>query len=259
MQNKKPCKGTSQYKKEKIMKTSKLPTLYQYTVCPFCCKIRALLNYKNIKCNFVEVNPLNKKEIRFSKDYKKVPIFVDEKGNQVNDSTPIMRYIEEKYLSFENKVFETEEEAKLVEDRWLSWGDSVFVKSLPPLIYKDLSTAIHSFDYITKEGQFSWFQQRLIKYTGAVIMKMVAGKSAKKQGITDPEGHFDGLLKTLEAGIGEQDFLGNDKVNGADLAIFGVLNSVEGLPVFLLVKKNKKVFNWFTAVKSGKSANLCAR
>ena len=48
-------------------------TLYQYRTCPFCCKTRAFLNYYGFDYETVEVNPLFRSEIKFSK-YKKVPI-----------------------------------------------------------------------------------------------------------------------------------------------------------------------------------------
>ena len=43
----------------------------------------------------MEVNPLTKREIGFSKDYKKVPVVVID-GVQVNDSTAIIDAIEAK-------------------------------------------------------------------------------------------------------------------------------------------------------------------
>ena len=58
---------------------SQLPplTLYQYQTCPFCCKTRAYLEYYGIAYNVVEVNPLFRREIKFSK-YRKVPFIVSE-------------------------------------------------------------------------------------------------------------------------------------------------------------------------------------
>ncbi len=38
-------------------------TLYQYAICPFCCKTKALLDYLSLKYEQVEVNPLTKKEL----------------------------------------------------------------------------------------------------------------------------------------------------------------------------------------------------
>ena len=49
--------------------------LYQYQTCPFCCKTRAFLDYYGINYEVVEVNPLFRREIKFSK-YRKVPFIV---------------------------------------------------------------------------------------------------------------------------------------------------------------------------------------
>lgn len=59
--------------------------LYQYEACPFCNKVRAFLDYHDIPYKIVEVNPLSKKEIKWS-DYQKVPILVVD-GQQMVDSS----------------------------------------------------------------------------------------------------------------------------------------------------------------------------
>ena len=59
-------------------------TLYQYQNCPFCGKVRAFLDYHGIKYDKVEVSPLWKGEISFSK-YKKVPIVIAD-DKQVRNS-----------------------------------------------------------------------------------------------------------------------------------------------------------------------------
>lgn len=58
--------------------------LYQYHNCPFCCKVRAFLDYYGIDYEKVEVNPLMKREIKFS-DYRKVPIVIVDGEEQVFD------------------------------------------------------------------------------------------------------------------------------------------------------------------------------
>ncbi|RVX03333.1 Prostaglandin E synthase 2 [Vitis vinifera] len=45
--------------------------LYQYEACPFCNKVKAFLDYYDIGYKVVEVNPINKKEIKWS-EYKKM-------------------------------------------------------------------------------------------------------------------------------------------------------------------------------------------
>lgn len=226
----------------------KLPTLYEYSVCPFCHKVKALMLYKNIPFKQCEVNPMNKKEIAFSKDYRKVPILVDKEGVQVNDSTAIMRHLDKQYAS--KSLFEIEPKRIDEENAWLKWSDDVFVKALPPLIYNSISHSFKAFDYISHQGQFSRFQKFAVKFFGGFVMWRVAKKSAKKQNITDPAAHFKGVLNQLHEGMKGSPFLGREKPNGADLAFFGILRSIEQLPAFAHVKGNKGVFDWYNRVQS---------
>ena len=53
--------------------------MYQYMTCPFCSKTRAFLLAHDIPFESVEVHPIFKKEIKFSK-YKKVPIVTIQQG-----------------------------------------------------------------------------------------------------------------------------------------------------------------------------------
>lgn len=48
--------------------------LYQYNICPFCCKVKAFMDWRGLEYSAIDVNPLTKAEISFSKDYRKVPI-----------------------------------------------------------------------------------------------------------------------------------------------------------------------------------------
>lgn len=49
--------------------------LYQYSICPFCHRVKALLDYAGMDYQVIEVNPLTKFEIKpWKKEYTKVPI-----------------------------------------------------------------------------------------------------------------------------------------------------------------------------------------
>ncbi|EXC33538.1 Prostaglandin E synthase 2 [Morus notabilis] len=68
--------------------------LYQYEACPFCNKVKAFLDYYDIPYKVIEVNPLSKKEIKWS-DYKKVPILMVD-GEQLVDSSAIIDKLRDK-------------------------------------------------------------------------------------------------------------------------------------------------------------------
>uniref|UniRef100_A0A3Q1I029 Prostaglandin E synthase 2 n=2 Tax=Anabas testudineus TaxID=64144 RepID=A0A3Q1I029_ANATE len=67
-------------------------TLYQYKTCPFCSKVRAFLDYHGLPYEIVEVNPVMRKEIKWS-TYRKVPILMVDDEVQLNDSSVIISSI----------------------------------------------------------------------------------------------------------------------------------------------------------------------
>ena len=64
-------------------------TIYQYKICPYCSRPKTFLDYLDVPYRAVEVNPLTKSELSFSKDYKKVPIMTLN-GDIVSDSANII-------------------------------------------------------------------------------------------------------------------------------------------------------------------------
>lgn len=217
------------------------PKLFQYAVCPFCWKVRAILGYKGVDYETVEVHPLNKKEIAFSNSYRKVPIYLDSKNRQVNDSTPIMKHIDNEFP--QKPVFKKDVLEKEHEDKWLKWSDA-YVKAVPPLIYDNLSNSLKAFDYITGEAKFSWYQRSVIKYSGAIVMKMVAKKSREKLGIENPTEHFKTLLSEWSTSLGSKPYMGGDAPGGADLAVFGITMSISGLPASSLMSSDQAFYAW---------------
>lgn len=217
------------------------PKLYQFEGCPFCSKVRSILRYKGVDYETVEVHPLNMKEIAFSKDYDAVPIYIDSKGNQVNDSTPIMRWIDEEFP--ERKVFETSPAEIARENQWLDWSEK-FVAGLPTVIYSTFPEALRSFDYITKVGKFGWFEKRMIKYSGAFAMTLVAKKIRKREGIEQPDTFLKQKVGEWSEGLKGQPFMGGSAPNGSDLAVFGICRVVAGLRAGKLFEENQEFDAW---------------
>ncbi|OTF78845.1 hypothetical protein BLA29_000643 [Euroglyphus maynei] len=67
-------------------------TLYQYQNCPFCCKVRTFLDYYGLPYEIIEVNPVMRQQIKFSKRYGKVPILLitDLKNSSNNGEKEIL-------------------------------------------------------------------------------------------------------------------------------------------------------------------------
>lgn len=82
--------------------------LFQYPTCPFCCKVRAFLDYVKVPYDIIEVDPMLKQQINWS-DYKKVPILLVKSGDKYQplmDSTMIVSamstYLRDKSINIED-------------------------------------------------------------------------------------------------------------------------------------------------------------
>ncbi|XP_043215213.1 prostaglandin E synthase 2-like isoform X1 [Amphibalanus amphitrite] len=166
-------------------------TLYQYQTCPFCCKVRAFLDYYGISYDLIEVNPVLRKEVKWS-SYKKVPVVVAETPQgwqQLNDSSMVMsalysylydpsRELPElasyyppltatdadgrRRTDIMNKYFlmygdrdtkRTKEDIK-AERAWRRWADDVLVHTLSPNVYRTPSEALQAFRWFSETGDW---------------------------------------------------------------------------------------------------------
>ncbi|TVU33966.1 hypothetical protein EJB05_15785 [Eragrostis curvula] len=210
--------------------------LYQYQACPFCNKVRAFLDYHDIPYKVVEVNPLSKKEIKWS-DYKKVPILTVD-GEQLVDSSEIINILQRR-ISPDDELT-NDEEAK-----WRRWVDEHLVHTLSPNIYRTTSEALESFDYIAKHGNFSFTERFAVKYAGAAAMYMVSKKLKKKYNITDERAALYDAANTWIEALNGRDFLGGSKPNLADLAVFGVLRPIRYLRAGKDMVENTRIGEWY--------------
>ncbi|KAK4779170.1 hypothetical protein SAY86_006698 [Trapa natans] len=229
--------------------------LYQYEACPFCNKVKAFLDYYDIPYKVVEVNPLSKKEIKWS-DYKKVPILVVD-GEQLVDSSVIIDKMGEKILQGRKANVDTEEDE---EKKWRRWVDNHLVHVLSPNIYRNTSEALESFDYITSNGNFSFTQRITVKYAGAAAMYFVSKNLKKKYNITDERQALYDAAETWVDALNGREFLGGSKPNLADLAVFGVLRPIRYLRSGKDMVERTRIGEWYMRMENtvGNSARIKA-
>ncbi|KAF8398985.1 hypothetical protein HHK36_014850 [Tetracentron sinense] len=229
--------------------------LYQYEACPFCNKVKAFLDYNKIPYKVVEVNPISKKEIKWS-DYKKVPVLTVD-GEQMVDSSDIIDKLAHGILPEKSvdSVLEDDEEEK-----WRGWVDNHLVHMLSPNIYRNPSEALESFDYITSNGNFSFTERITAKYAGAAAMYFVSKKLKKKHNITDERVALYEAAETWVDALNGREFLGGSKPNLADLAVFGVLRPIRYLRSGKDMVEHTRIGEWYTRMEStvGESSRIKA-
>ena len=175
--------------------------LYQYHICPFCNKVKALLDYAAQPYEIVEVNPLTKSELKFPhNEYMKVPIaFID--GRQVNESDEIIdallhdeRFNISLHQKFENDLksedpiigsnfsskmdhlsFDNSETMK-----WSAWATNDLAATLYPNLCRSLSDSYRAFQYVEDVEAFTYIQRKMIRSVGSLAMYMAASRIKSK-------------------------------------------------------------------------------
>ncbi|KAI4326278.1 hypothetical protein MLD38_031607 [Melastoma candidum] len=218
--------------------------LYQYEACPFCNKVKAFLDYYDIPYKVVEVNPISKKEIKWS-DYKKVPILIVD-GDKLVDSSDIIDKLATKIVPGKSDISISGDDE---EKKWRRWVDDHLVHVLSPNIYRSTAEALESFDYITSHGNFSFTEKITVKYAGAAAMYFVSKNLKKKYNITDERKALYDAAETWVDALDGREFLGGSKPNLADLAVFGVLRPIRYLRSGRDMVEHTRIGEWYTRME----------
>jgi glutathione S-transferase len=71
------------------------PTLHILHSCPFCWKVRGMIEHLGLDVEYIPVNGMRiKKDVAFAGDWGKVPVFTDEQGAHFVDSTPVLKHLD---------------------------------------------------------------------------------------------------------------------------------------------------------------------
>ncbi|XP_052200735.1 uncharacterized protein LOC127807132 [Diospyros lotus] len=226
--------------------------LYQYEACPFCNKVRAFLDYHDIPYKIVEVNPMNKREIKWS-GYKKVPILMVDGEQMVNSS----EIIDELFQRIHPEISASGDDE---ERKWRGWVDNHLVHVLPPNIYRTTSEALESFNYITSHGNFSLTERIIAKYAGAAAMYFVSKKLKKKHNITDERAALYEAAEMWVDALSGRKYHGGSKPNLADLAVFGILRPIRHLKSGIDMVEHTRIGEWYARMETavGDSSRVMA-
>ncbi|MEE2758226.1 MAG: glutathione S-transferase family protein [Myxococcota bacterium] len=218
--------------------------LYQFTLCPFCNKVRAALDLKGIEYETVEVSPRTKVELPELPDEapRKVPVL--RIGTDVlYDSTDILMQLDTFFPSAP-RLLPTEANAKESAEKIEAWVDDQFIKALPTVIYGSWSNAARAARTIGRASKFGFLQGMGVKLGGPAIMRLVAGRILKKAGRTDGRAWIKECLDQFETWLGDSKFVGGDEMTLADVAMLGGITCVDEFPVYQEILSRPKIAAW---------------
>ena len=233
--------------------------LYQYEICPFCHKIKALLDLHKIPYETIDVNPLVKREIKPWSNYKKVPIMLLD-GEQVNDSPVIAERLLERMETPQTATalaaFRSPEALE-----WASWSDKELAVLLFPNITRTWSEAYEAFGYVQEVPHFSVVDKWSNQLVGAFAMWMAQGKIKKKYNIDDERAAVqEAIAHWLGAGVGDKPFAGGERPDFADVCVFGALKAIDRTAAHAEILAETDVGPWYERMTAAVApGNACVQ
>ena len=221
---------------------SQTPTLHMLYTCPFCWKVRGLIEHLELDINYVAVNGMRiKKDVSFAGDWGKVPIFTDETGGYHVDSTPLLKHIDATYNSGKLAALgDAERQAQ-----WLDWADTKMSKATIPILYGSIGSALKTTVRISKIEKFGFFAKRLYAWAGFPVMwGIIARKRVKKDGRKPKQLWHDLLTEFTDAHEGKN-FFGGDSPDLVDFSVFGYMRSISPFPQFSLLQDHETGMAWY--------------
>ena len=222
------------------------PKLMMLQTCPFCWKVRSLLEHLNIDFQESQLNPLRrKKALKFAGDWGKVPIWRESEEDFIVDSTPIMIYLDNKYN--DSKLSDSTSERQ---KNWLKWVDEKLSKATIPILYGSIGSALSSTRSVSKLEKFGFFSRHLYAWTGFPIMWVIIAKTRVKKDGRKPKQLWHDLLDELVSEFNGKQFFGGEAPDIVDIAAFGIVRSISPFKQFKQIESHESGMNWYNAVKS---------
>ncbi|XP_004453089.2 prostaglandin E synthase 2 [Dasypus novemcinctus] len=142
-------------------------------------------------------------------------------------------------------------EARTEEMKWRQWADDWLVHLISPNVYRTPTEALASFDYIVHEGKFGALEGAMAKYVGAAAMYLISKRLKSRHHLRDDVrvDLYEAADKWVAAVGQDRPFMGGQKPNLADLAVYGVLRVMEGLEAFDDLMRHSRIQPWYLRVE----------
>eukprot|EP00993_Chasmostoma_nieuportense_P001879 NODE_2720_length_1111_cov_29.861789_g2596_i0.p1 GENE.NODE_2720_length_1111_cov_29.861789_g2596_i0~~NODE_2720_length_1111_cov_29.861789_g2596_i0.p1 ORF type:complete len:330 (+),score=90.81 NODE_2720_length_1111_cov_29.861789_g2596_i0:59-991(+) len=202
--------------------------LYQFRACPFCGRVKALLNYLNLPYYIVEVDPMLKSGL--PGDYSKVPQLLTAEGVHLVGSDEIVDM-----LSSMHKLPITPDI-----QRWRDWATMQLSRYIVLCCNRTMRDAVHAMSYVDNNpSDIPLYSRLMAKALGAPVMYCVAHYKtlpilAKDYGYQPTDQPYPALAHSMATWLAS--FPKNSRFHGgqlpdlADVEVYGVLEALKCSP-----------------------------
>lgn len=196
---------------------SRLVTLYQFEISPFCDKIRRVLHVKGVEYTTREISMQDAvTKVRKVNPVGKLPA-IEHEGRRLGDSTDIAHYLEERFP--QPCLIPTDARERGLCHALEDWADeSLYFYELYLRFTLGHNAARWVPELCANDSEFVRRAARFVipRHMKAILVKQGLGRKNRKQVMADVRRHFEALDGMLSNGS----WLVGDSLTLADIAVF---------------------------------------
>ncbi len=229
--------------------------LYEFTLCPFCNKVRASLELKGVEFESVEVSPRSKVELPPLPEGtpKKVPV-LQHGSDTVADSTTILNYLEDQGLG--RISFRPADPAlRTRSDEIEEWVDSQFIEALPTVIYGTWGEAAQAARIVAASSKLSGGQRFLVQLAGALVMKQISKRILARNDRKDAHAWVRENTEQFAEWLGDKPYVLGDAPCLGDVAMHGAITCVKEFPIYSEIMSSPNIAAWYERLEQQRRDN----
>jgi glutathione S-transferase len=226
--------------------------LHQFTLSPYCIKIRKILEYKGLPYTTEEVNPFTRRTVVRLSGQKRVPVLVETASDGspatvIADSTAIAQYLDACHP--EPPIYPRDPEARarvvLLED----WSDEVFAHTLIPF---KVFTADNARRMVVRSARYypPTLPYRMLVPFGGPVVRRLAARRRRGRSLERLRSDYETDLARLDALAASSPFLSGAHPTVFDFAVWGLLHSMEGMEGEDLLVRRVSLAEWYERIEA---------
>ncbi|MEQ1346052.1 glutathione S-transferase family protein [Acinetobacter seifertii] len=197
--------------------------LYQWEISPFCQKISRALKFKGIPFDTVNYNGILGAKVPLLSKVGKVPV-IDDKGQRIQDSTRIARYLDEAYPDTP-RLYPEDLNQKALAELWEDWADESLYFYEVYLRVND-SEALEEAIRISSIGRPAYEKPMVKAFILAELKTQLFFQGLGRMKAENVEAEFIKHLDRIEQVLSQSEWLVGDKQTIADIAVVAQLGEV---------------------------------
>ena len=225
--------------------------LYQFTLSPYCVKVRKILEFKRLPYATVEVNPFTRWNVVRISGQRRVPVLVEEgtgtsEKTVVADSTAIALHLDALHPDPPVYPRDPEERARVMQLE--DWSDEVFAGDLIPF---KIFTGDNARRMVAQSVPFypRTLPYRVLPPFGPPVLRRLAAWRRRGRSLERLREDYEADLAYLEGLARAGLFLTGGAPTVFDFAVWGLLRTRRGMQGEEMLARHVPLAEWYERVE----------